>query len=57
MLGYYVNKYRGESVTYLDFRLTFNEWLNANYAPADAQKAIDMVDWNAWVLSPGGNPV
>ncbi len=57
MLGYYVNKYRGKSVTYLDFRLTFNEWLNANYAPADAQKAIDMVDWNAWVLSPGGNPV
>ena len=27
MLGYYVNKYRGKSVTYLDFRLTFNEWL------------------------------
>lgn len=57
MLGVYIDKYRGKSVTYLDFRLTFNEWLTANYPPADAQKAIDMVDWNAWVLSPGGNPV
>jgi hypothetical protein len=27
MLGYYINKYRGKSVTYLDFRLTFNEWI------------------------------
>jgi len=57
MLGYYVNKYRGKSVTYLDFRLTFNEWLTSNYSPQDAQNAINMVDWNAWVLAPGGNPV
>jgi len=31
MLSFYINKYRGMSVTYLEFRLTFNEWLVANY--------------------------
>lgn len=57
MLGFYLNKYRNQSVTYLEFRLTFNEWIRANYNPADAEAAISQVDWNAWVLSPGPNPV
>jgi leukotriene-A4 hydrolase len=57
MLRFYLNKYRGMSITYLEFRLTFNEWIRANYPAADAEQAIAKVDWNAWVLSPGPNPV
>jgi leukotriene-A4 hydrolase len=57
MLGYYINKYRGESVTYLEFRLTFNEWIRAHYSTTDAETAINKVDWNTWVLTPGGSPV
>jgi leukotriene-A4 hydrolase len=57
MLGFYINKYRNQSVTYLEFRLTFNEWIRKSYSKADADIAINKVDWNAWVLSPGPNPV
>lgn len=56
MLRVYLNKYRGMSVTYLEFRLTFNEWIRANYVPEDAEAAITKVDWNAWVLTPGAIP-
>lgn len=57
MLGFYLNKYRGMSITYLEFRLTFNEWIRTNYPAADADAAISKVDWDAWVLAPGDNPV
>jgi leukotriene-A4 hydrolase len=57
MLGYYINKYRGQSVTYLEFRLTFNEWIRSHYSASDAETAINKVDWNTWVLTPGGSPV
>jgi hypothetical protein len=56
MLRVYLNKYRGMSVTYLEFRLTFNEWIMANYSPEDAETAINKVDWNAWVITPGAIP-
>jgi leukotriene-A4 hydrolase len=56
MLRVYLNKYRGMSVTYLEFRLTFNDWIRQNYAPADAEAAIAKVDWDAWVLQPGAIP-
>lgn len=56
MLRVYLNKYRGMSVTYLEFRLTFNEWIRANYEPEDAETAIAKVDWNAWVVTPGAIP-
>jgi leukotriene-A4 hydrolase len=56
MLGAYLNNYRGQSVSYLDFRLYFNQWLRENYLPADAETAIEKVDWNAWVLTPGAIP-
>ena len=50
MLGFYLNKYRGMSVTYLEFRLTFNEWIRTNYkSPVDPEAIIDKVDWDAWV--------
>ena len=57
MLGYYLNKYRSQSVTYLEFRLTFNEWIRAHYSPADAEATINKVDWNTWVMQGGANPV
>ncbi len=57
MLGFYIDKYRNQSVNYLDFRLTFNAWIRQNYSPQDAEDAISKVDWNAWVLGPGPNPV
>lgn len=56
MLRVYLNKYRGMSVTYLEFRLTFNEWITANYPAPDAENTINKVDWNAWVLQPGAIP-
>jgi leukotriene-A4 hydrolase len=57
MLGHYIDKYRNMSVTYLEFRLTFNQWLKDNYVPADAEAAIAKVNWDLWVLGPGLSPV
>ena len=45
------------SVSYLDFRLTFNQWIRANYPAADAEATIALVDWNTWILTPGPAPV
>jgi len=57
MLGHYIDKYRNLSVTYLEFRLTFNQWLRDNYSAADAEAAIAKVNWDLWVLGPGLSPV
>lgn len=57
LLGFYINKYRNMSVSYLDFRLTFNQWIRANYPAADAEATIALVDWNTWILTPGPAPV
>ena len=56
MLGFYFNKYRSQSVFYLEFRLTFNEWIRANYSPEDAELSITKVNWDAWVTTPGPIP-
>ena len=47
------------SITFLELRLTFNEYVMNTYGakdPAKAQRIIDSVDWVAWVQTPGPIP-
>ncbi|CDW82535.1 peptidase family m1 containing protein [Stylonychia lemnae] len=55
-LAFYINKYKYQSVTYLEFRLTYNEFVKANFDQAKATDLISKVDWNAWIIQGGKNP-
>ena len=51
-LGYYLNKYAYESITFLELRIAFNEFVNQKYGAQDqtkAQNIINSIDWVAWV--------
>lgn len=55
-LGYYFNKYSYQSITFLETRLTFNDFVRSIYPSAHAEEVISKVDWNAWVQTPGPIP-
>ena len=54
-LGFYLGKYEYQSITFLEARLAFNEFVRNKYG-ARAQSIIDKVDWIAWVQTPGPIP-
>lgn len=56
VLRYYINKHSQMSVTYLDFKLSLEEWLTTNYAPARAKEITDAIQWDEWVNLGGENP-
>jgi hypothetical protein len=43
-------------VTFLEFRLTFNEFVRKQYNATFAESIISNIDWTAWVQAPGDNP-
>lgn len=58
-LGFYLNKYAYQSISFLETRLTFNEFVLKTYGPKNMQHALDIinrVDWVAWVQTPGPIP-
>ena len=48
-LGFYLAKYAYKSITFLETRLTFNDFVLQKYGKDKGQKIIDKVDWVAWV--------
>ena len=55
-LGFYLNKYAYKSITFLETRLTFNEFVIQKYGNQKGQDIINKVDWVAWVQTPGPLP-
>lgn len=51
----YIKKYSLQSVTYLDLKATWEDYVNANFKDT-AQQILAAVDWDAWVKTPGANP-
>lgn len=50
-LGFYLAKYAYKSITFLEVRLTFNEFVRSHYKsdPAHAEEIVARVNWVAWV--------
>jgi leukotriene-A4 hydrolase len=55
-LGYYLKKYAYQSITFLEARLAFNEFVIQKYGATKGKAIIDKVDWVAWVQTPGPIP-
>ena len=55
-LGYYLKKYAYQSITFLETRLTFNEFVIQKYGATKGKAIIDKVDWVDWVQTPGPIP-
>jgi uncharacterized protein Usg len=47
LLRNYIWQHSEQSVTYLDFKATLEEWVRHNYTQGDdAQKLIDSINWD-----------
>ncbi|TNV81734.1 hypothetical protein FGO68_gene11354 [Halteria grandinella] len=55
-LGQYFNKYSYQSITFLETRLTFNDFVRAKYDSVKAEGIISRVNWVDWVQTPGPIP-
>jgi len=55
-LGYYFNKYSLKSITFLETRLTFNDFVRGKYDKAHAEDIVSRVNWIDWVQTPGPIP-
>lgn len=56
LLQYFVQKYQFQSITYLEFRLTFNEAVRSYFPAEKAESIVAAVDWDGWVKKGGANP-
>jgi hypothetical protein len=53
----YILAHSQQSVTYLDFKATLEQWVTDNYKNGDdAKNLIDAIKWEEWVRQPGANP-
>ena len=55
-LSFYLTNYAYESITFLNVRLSFNEFARKKYPADKAAAVIASVDWVAWVQTPGPIP-
>ena len=55
-LGHYLKKYEYQSITFLETRLTFNEFVIKKYGKVKGQQIVDRIDWISWVQTPGPLP-
>ncbi len=56
MLQAYIHKYTLQSVTFLEFRLTFMDFVRTTYDQPTADALLAKIDWPAWIQVPGDNP-
>ncbi len=45
-----------KSVTYLDWKLALETWVNTNYDKPTAEALLAKINWDLWVKGPGDNP-
>ena len=52
----FIGNYQYQSVTFLEFRLFFNSYVQSTFPSTDAAQIIAAVDWDAWIKKGGQNP-
>jgi leukotriene-A4 hydrolase len=52
LLVLYINKYTYKSVTWIDFKLTFTDFVSETYSDK-AEEILSKIDWEGWVKTTG----
>lgn len=52
----YMRKYSQQSITYVEFRETFEEYVTTKYDEATSEKILNAIDWDGWIKKGGANP-
>lgn len=53
LLRTYINKFAYKSVSWIDFKLTFQDFAIEIYGESQAQQTLSKIDWDNWVKTTG----
>jgi len=53
----YILKYSQQSITSIQVRETWEEFIQAHFSPVEANSILSKVDWEAWLFKSGPSPV
>lgn len=52
----YILTYSQKSITYIEFRLHFEQYVTKNYNATRSAEVLQQIDWDAWITQGGANP-